>query len=144
MRWEVNDWGSGFVVNVTVTNRGPALNGWTLSWTFGGTQRVTNAWQARITQSGAAVTAVNETYNANLATNGTVSFGFNGTWTTSNPVPTAFTLNGTACGDGTSTNVAPTVSVTSPAAGASYTAPASVSITANAADSDGTGRIARK
>lgn len=35
-------------------------------------------------------------------------------------------------------NAAPTVSLTAPAANASYTAPASVTITANAADSDGT------
>jgi cytochrome c peroxidase len=35
-------------------------------------------------------------------------------------------------------NVAPTVSITGPAAGAVFTAPASVTITANAADSDGT------
>ncbi|GAA4046939.1 hypothetical protein GCM10022409_36270 [Hymenobacter glaciei] len=36
------------------------------------------------------------------------------------------------------TNVAPTVSLTSPANGATFTAPASVTINANAADSDGT------
>ena len=36
------------------------------------------------------------------------------------------------------TNVAPTVSLTSPVAGASLVAPASVSLTATAADSDGT------
>jgi beta-glucanase (GH16 family) len=38
----------------------------------------------------------------------------------------------------TPVNVAPTVSLTSPAAGAAYTAPASLTLTANAADSDGT------
>ncbi|MCI1187159.1 carbohydrate-binding protein [Hymenobacter sp. DH14] len=36
------------------------------------------------------------------------------------------------------TNVAPTVSLTSPTNGATYTTPASISLTANAADSDGT------
>ena len=36
------------------------------------------------------------------------------------------------------TNVAPTVSLTSPANGATFTAPASITISANAADSDGT------
>jgi hypothetical protein len=36
------------------------------------------------------------------------------------------------------TNVAPTVSITSPTNGAKYTAPASVTLTANASDSDGT------
>ena len=36
------------------------------------------------------------------------------------------------------TNIAPTVSLTSPVVGATFTAPASISLTANAADSDGT------
>lgn len=40
-------------------------------------------------------------------------------------------------GGGTPTNTPPTVSVTSPANGASFTAPANVTIQANAADSDG-------
>jgi regulation of enolase protein 1 (concanavalin A-like superfamily) len=39
---------------------------------------------------------------------------------------------------GTATNQPPTVSITSPTAGASFTAPASVSLAATAADSDGT------
>ncbi|WP_165821952.1 Ig-like domain-containing protein [Hymenobacter edaphi] len=38
----------------------------------------------------------------------------------------------------TATNVAPTVSLTSPANGATFTAPASITVSANAADSDGT------
>jgi glucose/arabinose dehydrogenase len=97
VRWEVNDWGTGFVVNVTVTNRGPALNGWALSWTFGGNQRVTNAWQSRVTQTGTAVTAANETYNATLATNGTVAFGFQGTYTGGNARPTDIRLGPTPC-----------------------------------------------
>jgi glucose/arabinose dehydrogenase len=97
VRWEANDWGTGFVVNVTVTNRGPALNGWTLSWTFGGNQRVAGAWQTRVTQSGTAVTATNETYNATLPTNGTVAFGFQGTYTGSNPRPTDIRLGPTPC-----------------------------------------------
>ena len=133
-----NQWPGGFGGSVEITNKGDALTSWNLGWDFVAGQGIQQMWQAIPTITGTHVNAKNESYNGNLPANGTVSFGFNGTWTTSNPVPTAFTLNGTACNDGTSTNVAPTVSVTSPAAGASYTAPASVSITANAADSDGT------
>jgi len=47
-----------------------------------------------VTQSGTAVTAVNVSYNGSLATGGSASFGFNGGWTSSNPVPGSFTLNG--------------------------------------------------
>jgi cellulase/cellobiase CelA1 len=97
VRWEANDWGGGFVVNVTVTNRGPALTGWTLSWTFTGNQRVTNFWQTRLTQTGTTVNAANETYNANLGTNGSVTFGFQGTYSGSNPRPTDFRLGQTPC-----------------------------------------------
>ena len=42
------------------------------------------------------------------------------------------------CGGGNNNNVAPVVSLTSPAAGATFTAPASITITATATDSDGT------
>jgi len=52
----------------------------------------------------------------------------NGAVTESAPI--SFTLK--------AANVAPTVSLTAPAANATYTAPAAVTITANAADSDGT------
>jgi hypothetical protein len=97
VRWEVNDWGGGFVVNVTVTNRGPALNGWTLSWTFGGNQRVTNFWQTRLTQTGTAVSAANETYNAALGTNSTVAFGFQGTYPGGNARPADIRLGQTPC-----------------------------------------------
>jgi glucose/arabinose dehydrogenase len=97
VRWEVNDWGGGFVVNATVTNRGPALNGWALAWTFAGNQRVTNFWQTRLTQTGTAVSAANETYNASLATGGTVTFGFQATYTGSNPRPTDLRLGSTPC-----------------------------------------------
>jgi len=43
-------------------------------------------------------------------------------------------FGGSACG----ANVSPTVSITSPTSGATYTAPASITITASASDSDGT------
>ena len=52
------------------------------------------------TQSGTAVTAKNASYNGAIPTDGTVSFGFNGAWTGSNPVPTSFALNGVTCNGG--------------------------------------------
>jgi glucose/arabinose dehydrogenase len=99
VRWDVNDWGGGFVTNVTITNRGPSLNGWTLNWTFPGNQRITNFWQSIITQpaGSAAVSARNESYNASLPTNGSVTFGFQGTYTGANNRPTDFRLGSTAC-----------------------------------------------
>jgi len=93
-----NEWTGGFTANLTVTNSGTAaINGWTLAFSFPGDQKITNAWNATVTQSGAAVTAANVSYNATIAPGGNVQFGFQGTWASNDTSPAAFTLNGTAC-----------------------------------------------
>ncbi|MEU6552148.1 glycoside hydrolase family 6 protein [Streptomyces sp. NPDC046915] len=92
-----NQWDTGFTAAVTVTNNGAAKSAWSVKWSYAGNQKVTSGWNAKITQSGTAVTANNETYNGTLATGGSVSFGFNGTYSGSNAVPTAFTLDGVTC-----------------------------------------------
>ncbi|MEU8214186.1 cellulose binding domain-containing protein [Micromonospora taraxaci] len=92
-----NQWQGGFGANVAVTNLGDPVNGWALTWSYAAGQQVTQAWNAVVTQSGAQVTARNVDHNASLATNGSASFGFNGSWSGSNPVPSSFTLNGTVC-----------------------------------------------
>ncbi|WP_159666183.1 glycoside hydrolase family 6 protein [Streptomyces mexicanus] len=92
-----NQWNTGFTAAVTVTNNGAAKSGWTLKWTYAGDQKVTSGWNARITQSGAAVTATNESYNGSLATGASTSFGFQGTYSGTNAVPAAFTLDGVTC-----------------------------------------------
>ncbi|MEV6304933.1 glycoside hydrolase family 3 N-terminal domain-containing protein [Actinoplanes sp. NPDC051861] len=96
--WTSNDWSTGFTATVAVTNTGTtAVNPWTLRWTFTAGQTVTQSWSARVTQSGTAVTAVGESWNASLAPGASASFGFNGTSSGSNPRPSAFTLNGVTC-----------------------------------------------
>ncbi|WDZ82439.1 PQQ-dependent sugar dehydrogenase [Micromonospora cathayae] len=93
-----SQWGTGFTASVTVTNTGPApVNGWTVGWTYAGNQRVTNWWSAQISQQGTAVTARNLSWNGTIAAGGTVSFGFNGSYSGTNPAPAAFTLNGASC-----------------------------------------------
>jgi hypothetical protein len=92
-----SQWQGGFGANVSITNLGDPLSSWTLTWSYGAGQTVTQAWNASVTQSGSAVTAANVSYNGSIPSNGTVSFGFNGSWTGSNPVPSAFTLNGVSC-----------------------------------------------
>ncbi|MBS2966606.1 cellulose binding domain-containing protein, partial [Actinocrinis puniceicyclus] len=93
-----NEWGGGFTANVTVTNTGTStVNGWTVTWSFPGDQKVTNAWNANVTQSGSAVTATNMSYNPAIAPGGNVQFGFQGTWAGNDTSPSAFTLNGHAC-----------------------------------------------
>ncbi|WP_431943720.1 cellulose binding domain-containing protein [Micromonospora marina] len=103
-----NQWSGGFGADVTVTNLGDPVDGWTLAWSFTAGQQVVQAWNATVTQSGAQVSARDAGYNAAIGTGGTANFGFNGSWqNTSNPVPAAFTLNGTACTGAPSTTPPP-------------------------------------
>jgi hypothetical protein len=92
-----SQWQGGFGANVSITNLGDPVSGWTLTWSYGAGQTVTQAWNTTLTQSGSAVTAKNVSYNGSIATNGSVAFGFNGSWTGSNPVPASFALDGVAC-----------------------------------------------
>ncbi|MGW0218608.1 cellulose binding domain-containing protein, partial [Micromonospora chokoriensis] len=102
-----SQWQGGFGANLVVTNLGDAVSSWTLTWSYSAGQTVTQAWNATVTQSGAAVTARNVSRNGTITTNGQVSFGFNGSWTGSNPAPTSFSLNGVACTGGTTPTTPP-------------------------------------
>ncbi|WP_034592840.1 non-reducing end alpha-L-arabinofuranosidase family hydrolase, partial [Hamadaea tsunoensis] len=92
-----SSWQGGFTANLVITNLGDAVNGWRLTWSFGAGQTVTQLWNGTVTQSGAQVAVTNVSYNPAIPTNGSVTLGFNGSWAGSNPVPTDFALNGTAC-----------------------------------------------
>ncbi|WP_189216056.1 MULTISPECIES: glycoside hydrolase family 6 protein [Streptomyces] len=92
-----NQWDTGFTVAVTVTNNGAAKSSWALKWAYAGNQKVTSGWNARLSQSGTQVTASNETYNGTLSTGSSISFGFNGTYSGTNALPSAFTLDGVTC-----------------------------------------------
>ncbi|MFF0151706.1 non-reducing end alpha-L-arabinofuranosidase family hydrolase [Micromonospora sp. NPDC005203] len=105
-----SQWQGGFTANVSITNLGDPVTSWTLTWSYAAGQTVTQAWSTSLTQSGSAVTARNVSYNGSIGTNATVSFGFNGSWTGSNPAPTSFALNGVTCGDGTTPTSPPPTS----------------------------------
>ncbi|MBX6357337.1 MAG: cellulose binding domain-containing protein [Micromonosporaceae bacterium] len=135
VEYTTNDWPGGFTANLTIRNLGDPINGWTLGFAFPGNQRVTQGWSANWSQSGNQVTATNMPWNASIPTNGSTSIGFNGSWSGSNPKPDSFTINGVTCGG--AANQAPTVSITSPADNASFTAPANFTINATASDADG-------
>jgi len=90
---------SAFGAAITIVNGPTAITSWTLTWTFANGQTVASLWNGIEAQSGANVTVNNEPYNGTIAANGTLSgIGFNGTWNgTTNAIPTAISLNGTAC-----------------------------------------------
>ncbi|MFJ4630206.1 glycoside hydrolase family 6 protein [Streptomyces sp. NPDC088847] len=92
-----SQWDTGFTAAVTITNNGAAKSSWAAKWSYAGNQKVTSGWNAKISQSGTAVTAANETYNGSLATGSSVSFGFNASYSGTNALPTTFTLDGVTC-----------------------------------------------
>ncbi|MFM9588920.1 endo-1,4-beta-xylanase [Streptomyces scabiei] len=84
-----NQWNTGFTGNVTIRcAAGSSLSSWRVAWTFGAGQQVSQAWNAACTQTGTAVSCSNASWNGGVPSGGSVSFGFNGTWSGTNPVPT--------------------------------------------------------
>ncbi|MBS2967043.1 cellulose binding domain-containing protein, partial [Actinocrinis puniceicyclus] len=99
-----SQWPGGFGANVTITNLGSSLSSWTLTWSFGAGQSITQLWNGTYTQSGSNVSVTNVSYNGSIPSGGNTSFGFNGSWNGSNPVPSSFSLNGVACTGGVTTS----------------------------------------
>ena len=99
-----SQWPGGFVANVDITNTGSAVSSWTVGWTFGDSgQKVSSAWNTTLQQNGTSVQATNAGYNGSLPSGARTSFGFQGTFTSANPVPSSFTVNGSGSGGGTTT-----------------------------------------
>ncbi|MCP2326930.1 hypothetical protein HDA40_005437 [Hamadaea flava] len=129
-----SQWPGGFGANVAITNLGSPISSWTLVWSFGAAQTVTQYWNATVTQSGSTVTAKNVSYNGSLATNASTSFGFNGSWNnSSNPVPASFTLNGTACTGTVTSSPTPSATSASPTASPSPSSSGSTGVPSDAA-----------
>jgi hypothetical protein len=62
-----SQWPGGFGADVTIKNLGDAVSAWTLVWSFGAGQTVTQSWSTTLTQSGSTVTAKNAGYNGSIA-----------------------------------------------------------------------------
>jgi O-glycosyl hydrolase len=93
-----NQWQGGFTASITIINNGTsAINGWTLTFTFPGDQKITNAWNGVASQTGENVSITNEPYNAMIPAGGNTTLGFQGTWNSSDASPTSFAVNGTTC-----------------------------------------------
>ncbi|KAB2349534.1 cellulase family glycosylhydrolase [Actinomadura rudentiformis] len=94
-----NDWGSGFTAAIGITNQGTAaLNGWELTYSYTGNQKLTNGWNGQWSQSGATVTVGSEGWNGTVAAGATVQVGANFTYSGTNTDPATFSVNGTTCG----------------------------------------------
>jgi hypothetical protein len=155
--WQSTPTSGGFNTTLAITNLGDPISHWTLTFTMPSGQTRTGGWNATYTGS-TAVTATDAGWNGAIGTGATnATVGLQGDWTRSasgstppNPLPQPanFALNGVACTGSTTSpspssspsggNRAPSVSLTSPTAGQTYTAPATVGFAATASDPDGT------
>lgn len=69
-------WAGGYQEQFTVTNTGTAaLAAWTVGFSFASSQTIANSWNAAVTQSGAQVSAANESYNGSIAPGGSTTWG---------------------------------------------------------------------
>ncbi|MER6133861.1 cellulase family glycosylhydrolase [Streptomyces sp. NPDC001815] len=93
-----SQWAGGFQGEIVIRNTGTsAINGWTLRWTFPDSQRISNLWGGTAAQSGAEATVTSVSYTAAIPAAGSVTLGFTASSGTTNPSPTAFTLNAANC-----------------------------------------------
>jgi len=96
--YSANSWGSGFTGTITVANTGSvAWTSWRLAFTFPGDQKVVQGWSGAYSQTGSAVTVTSLAWNGAVPAGGSTSFGFNGSYSGANSVPTGFVVNGTPC-----------------------------------------------
>jgi len=97
VRVRPNTWPGGFTAEVTLTNNGGPLNGWTLTATMGGDSRLSQGWSATWSQSGTTLTAQNAAWNGALPTGGSTSIGFQGTYSGTFTPPSGWRLGTTPC-----------------------------------------------
>jgi endo-1,4-beta-xylanase len=93
-----SEWPGGFTAQVTIANTGTTtINGWSLTFTFPGDQKITSSFNGGFSQTGENATLTNASYNGTIAPGASITDGFQGTWSSSDANPTSFSVNGTAC-----------------------------------------------
>jgi endo-1,4-beta-xylanase len=93
-----SEWPTGFTAQVVIQNTGTsAINGWSVTFTFPGDQKITSNFNGGFSQTGANATLTNASYNGTIAAGASVTDGFQGSWASNDASPTSFSVNGTAC-----------------------------------------------
>jgi len=85
----LNQWGSGYQLDITVTNNSTqSISGWNLMLDFGHSVQVTGSWNADITETATGLAASDINWNGNLNAGQSTSFGLQGksTDTISKPI----------------------------------------------------------
>ncbi|WP_331350638.1 cellulose binding domain-containing protein [Cellvibrio sp. UBA7671] len=89
-----NNWGAGFTGAIRITNRGTsAINGWSVSWTYAGSTRLSGTWNATVTGTN-PYSATNLSWNSTIQPGQSVEFGFQGTHSGTAEIPV---ITGSAC-----------------------------------------------
>jgi endo-1,4-beta-xylanase len=89
-------WQTGFSAELSITNHGPALNGWTSDWTFDNDERLGSIWSAVMTQEGNRVTATPLPWTARIPSGGSIAFGWTA-FASATQAPDDITVNGVPC-----------------------------------------------
>jgi hypothetical protein len=133
--YRTSDWGSGFTTDLTITNRGSeVIDDWTLTYSYSGNQKLSNGWNGTWSQSGSNITVKAPAWSRSIAAGAAVSTGAQFSYSGANAAPTSFAVNGTTC---TGAHQPPIAVLTSPAAGAVFSAGDSIPLAATAAAADG-------
>jgi endoglucanase len=92
----VNSWSSGYTAEIVIENRAAAVDGWAFTFSAPGVT-VSQGWNGTWTDTGDTVRVQSESWNGKLATGGTVTIGYNASYTGGTPPFLSPALNGTAC-----------------------------------------------
>ncbi|MFG1702671.1 cellulose binding domain-containing protein [Nonomuraea sp. M3C6] len=71
-----NSWPGGFQSTVTIRAENAPVSGWTVRWTWPGSQTINNLWGGVQSGSGANMTVRNAAWNGSIAAGSSTSFGF--------------------------------------------------------------------
>lgn len=137
-----NSWGSAAQYSLNITNGNTPVTSWEVCMKLSGSEALLNVWVAQGTTTGTTLCLTNQSYNGNIAANGTLS---NIEFQLSSPsgqVPTVISYNGVACGNGGATSSAASsvsssapVPVSSAASSVSSVAPVSSSAPSSSSSS---------
>jgi endoglucanase len=84
----VNSYPGGYQGEVTVKAGSAAISGWTVTWTLGSGQTISQLWSGQYTPNGSAVSVKNLNWNGSLSSGASTAFGFIGGGTASTPTLT--------------------------------------------------------
>jgi endoglucanase len=94
-----NDWATGFVADVVVTNSGAStVSGWKGTWTYPRNVALTSApWGANVSVNGGTVTSTDNGSHPTIAPGAKVSFGMSLSYSGTKPSPGPITVDGVNC-----------------------------------------------